>query len=434
MSLDLLQEFGNPTRSEFTTPWASSSGQSKPTNESAEEDDFGDFQQPGLFEKPEKGHKPRDTLSVPTAQNHNALLIDVEPIKPPQSPSFQELNAPLKLAIPQKRSHGTSVDTKTDNSTPITAWPSYGRDRVESFGKPLPLSPYTEDGDDWGDFQEEPHAEIDKSEPGKQVGSLVHLSAEQEVGQASSLSNLIDTIETSVPPATPAQKSVKLSITGPAPSNIPPPSILLSTISTLLGCLPEEFRVIVSSISASLMTGAFPPQDPLFDLLIGKLAVTNASARILAGRKLRWKRDKHLAQRMSIGPANAGKTGGMKLTGVDRTESRREDQEAAEVVRTWKQHSGGLKSNVAKLNAQQSEVKFALPEIADNIPIRVAKPGEGGFGAAKCCFLCGLRRNERIARVDIDVQDSFGEWWVDHWGHVHCVLFWEEHKDSLTGH
>ncbi|KAL8860216.1 MAG: hypothetical protein Q9198_010588 [Flavoplaca austrocitrina] len=134
---------------------------------------------------------------------------------------------------------------------------------------------------------------------------------------------------------------------------------------------------------------------------------------------------------MSIGPANAGKAGGMKLTGVDRNEARREDQEAAEVVKLWQQQAGGIKSQIAKVNAQQSEVKFAIPEYSDNMPIRVAKLGEGGLTAPKCCFLCGLKRDERVARLDVSVEDSFREWWTDHWGHTDCIRFWEEHKDSL---
>ncbi|KAL8819326.1 MAG: hypothetical protein Q9223_002218 [Gallowayella weberi] len=440
MSLDLLQEFGNPSRQqqhECTSAWASSqSHRERVYGTTEEEDDFGEFEQPEVLNEPEIGSNYQKTHMVPsatTARNHDQLLIDAETIRPPHSPSFQELNAPLKLSIPLENSQKTPVNSKPEEATPITAWPSYGRDRAKSFGKPLPLFPYTDgdDDDDWGDFQKESQAEHGPSEQAKTISSKVLVSAKQELKQDASLLDLMDSLGTALSPATAVPEPMKSSTTGPAPSNIPPPSVLLSVVTSTLGCLSEEIRVIVSLISTPLMNNTSPSDDAVFETLAGKLSMINASARILAGRKLRWRRDTHLAQRMSIGPANAGKSGGMKLTGVDRTESRREDQEAAEVMRTWKYQLGGLKSHIARINAQQSEVKFALPDMSDSMPIRVVKLSEGGLTASKCCFLCGLKRDERVARLDINVEDSFGEWWIDHWGHVDCIRFWEEHKDSL---
>ncbi|KAL8765694.1 MAG: hypothetical protein Q9209_007301 [Squamulea sp. 1 TL-2023] len=432
MSLDLLQEFGNPSHNDFINPWASSSSHNITNSVSIEEDEFGDFAEPGVSNEPEKDagqDKAYILASMTVAQHQDGLLVDTGTTRPSQSPSFQDLNAPLKLAIPQNQSSGNIVNNKPEESTPITAWPSYGCDRAKSFGKPLPLSPYREDEDDWGDFEEESHADAMKNEAIDRMRAVPN----KEVKEDSSL-DLTDSFEPTISPSAvwvAGPKALKVSTAKPAPSNIPPPSILLSIVVTIFEGLPDEIRDIVSSISDSLMNDAFPPSESLFENLLDKLAMTAASARILAGRKLRWKRDTHLAQRMSTGPANAGKAGGMKLTGVDRTESRREDQEAAEVVRLWKQQLGGLKNQIAKINAQQSEINLALPEYADNMPIRVAKLGEGGLGAPKCCFLCGLKRDERVARLDVNVEDSFGEWWVDHWGHVDCIRFWEEHKDSL---
>ncbi|KAI4265673.1 MAG: hypothetical protein L6R38_009252 [Xanthoria sp. 2 TBL-2021] len=447
MSLDLLQEFGCSSHDDEINPWASSSSHNVTNNGSTEEDDFGDFAHPETSFELERDLGDDGTLgkySKPSSQNQSGLLIDTETTKPPPSPSpsFRELNAPLKLAIPQEKSDGNVVDIRSEDPTPITAWPSYARNRAKSFGKPLPLSPYTEDHDDWGDFQEEPQTETIVEDPPSEINPMVHIATNKKFKQDTSLLDLMDSLEvTTTPPArapaaaeeatVTAPELSSISTAGPAPSNVPPPSVLLSIIVTILDGLPDEIRDIVSSMSTSLMNDAFPSNESLFENLHDKLATTTASARILAGRKLRWKRDTHLAQRMSIGPANAGKAGGMKLTGVDRTEARREDQEAAEVVRMWKQQAGGIKSQIAKINAQQSEVKFALLEYSDNMPIRVAKLGEGGLAAPKCCFLCGLKRDERVARLDVNVEDSFGEWWVDHWGHVDCIRFWEEHKDSL---
>ncbi|KAL8657670.1 MAG: hypothetical protein Q9226_001679 [Calogaya cf. arnoldii] len=454
MSLDLLQEFGSSSQDDFINPWASSSSHNVTNNGSTAEDDFGDFAHPETSFELEKDleydeyHENHEYSSAAFPQNQGGLLIDTETTRPPPSPSpspsFRELNAPLKLAIPEEVSVGNIVDKqRSEDSTPITAWPSFGRDRAKSFGKPLPLSPYREDDDDWGDFEEESQTENTGDEASVEENPIAQVATNKGPRQDTSLLDLMDSLEvTSLsPPPVGSAATVKEAVktpripnettTGSAPSNIPPPSVLLSLIVTILDGLPAEVRDIVSSMSTALMNNTFSASESLFESLHDKVAMTTASARILAGRKLRWKRDTHLAQRMSIGPANAGKAGGMKLTGVDRTEARREDQEAAEVVRLWKQQAGGIKSQIAKINAQQSEVKFAVPEFSDNTLLRVAKLGDGGLAAPKCCFLCGLKRDERVAKLDVNVEDSFGEWWIDHWGHVDCVRFWEEHKDLL---
>lgn len=122
----------------------------------------------------------------------------------------------------------------------------------------------------------------------------------------------------------------------------------------------------------------------------------------------------------------------MKLVGVDKAESWREDQEVAETLQVWKQQVGPLRSTVAALNGQMSaSERFKIPEIAEHMSIRQGKPSEGVATAPKCCFLCGIRRDERVAKVDVDVEDSFGEFWVEHWGHIDCVEFWKNHKDFL---
>ncbi|KAK4697330.1 hypothetical protein P7C71_g723, partial [Lecanoromycetidae sp. Uapishka_2] len=129
---------------------------------------------------------------------------------------------------------------------------------------------------------------------------------------------------------------------------------------------------------------------------------------------------------MRIGPAG-GKIGGMKLAGLDKTESRREDAEAAEAVHAWKQQVGGLRSAVTT-----AKLQINVPDITETIPIRVMRPSEGAVAASKCCFLCGIKRDERVAKVDVQVEDSFGEWWTEHWGHVDCCSFWADHKGSLN--
>lgn len=219
-------------------------------------------------------------------------------------------------------------------------------------------------------------------------------------------------------------KTTKASNLPPPPSNIPPPSILLPIIATIFRSLPTNLKTIQSLQPLD--------QPSTLSQLHTLLSTTRAAARILAGRKLRWKRDRLLSQSMKIGPAHSGKAGGMKLAGLDKAETRREDQEAAEALQIWKQQAGPLRSVIVALNGQLPErERFRIAEIADTMPIRQGKPSEGMVSAPRCCFLCGIRRDERVAKVDVDVEDSFGEWWVEHWGHVDCVAFWENHKDAL---
>ena len=216
---------------------------------------------------------------------------------------------------------------------------------------------------------------------------------------------------------------------GPPPSNVPPPSVLLPLVATLFQSMSTNVRKMAASQSDSS-----DPYEPLdqsrFQPIQEILSDARAGARILAGRKLRWKRDNILSQSMKIGPAS-GKTSGMKLAGVDKAETRREDQEAAEALRAWKQKVGALRSTISMINVHLSERGLLMPDISEAMPIRVSKASEGAVTAPKCCFLCGIKRDERIAKVDVDIEDSFGEWWREHWGHVDCVTFWLKHKALL---
>ncbi len=57
----------------------------------------------------------------------------------------------------------------------------------------------------------------------------------------------------------------------------------------------------------------------------------------------------------------------------------------------------------------------------------------GALTDKKACFLCGLKREERVIGVDGEVEDSFGEWWVEYWGHRGCVNWWIEWEGKLRG-
>ena len=156
-----------------------------------------------------------------------------------------------------------------------------------------------------------------------------------------------------------------------------------------------------------------------------------------SSRKLRWKRDQYLSQGMRIGPAAAGgKSSGMKLAGVDKSETAKEDREVLDALRLWKAQIGKLRSAVAAASSITPDGESRLPPVPEisesTMPVRTVKAVEGGVTAAHACALCGLKREERVAKVDVEVNDSFGEWWVEGMNmHLVCRNFWEEHKGKL---
>ena len=120
----------------------------------------------------------------------------------------------------------------------------------------------------------------------------------------------------------------------------------------------------------------------------------------------------------------------MKLAGVDKSEMTREDREAADVVGAWKEQLGRLRSAVAVANAglYDSSSHLVVPEIGEVMNVKTQK---GAMTAPKQCVICGLKREERVDKVDLGVEDSFGEWWIEHWGHTACRNFWQEHESKL---
>ena len=206
------------------------------------------------------------------------------------------------------------------------------------------------------------------------------------------------------------------------PSNVPPPSILMSLVSSLVERLPLQVESAMQNFSQTRGS------DKTLEAALRKCTSSlRVAARITAGRKIRWKRDTHLAQSMRIGQAGKG----MKLSGVDRNELKREDREAAEFVQIWQKRLGNIRKALAMVNSQISGSPLALPDIGEIMPIRTVKPTDGGIVAPKCCVLCGIKRDERVEKVDVDVYDAFNEWWVEHWGHSDCMTFWTEHEQYL---
>ena len=160
------------------------------------------------------------------------------------------------------------------------------------------------------------------------------------------------------------------------------------------------------------------------------LALATVAGRVIAGRKTRWKRDTILAQSMRIGPSAS--SGGLKLTSIDKAEAAKEDREVADALKAWQMQVGRLKSAVAEVKRVVGVEAGKIPELKDALAVRVAKEIEGGLKGNRPCALCGLKREERVLRVDFEVEDSFGEWWVENASmHRDCRNFWEQHRESL---
>ncbi|KYK57787.1 hypothetical protein DCS_04800 [Drechmeria coniospora] len=208
----------------------------------------------------------------------------------------------------------------------------------------------------------------------------------------------------------------------PPPVNVPPPSVILSVFPDLFRSGSALFAPATRQSTSLKQQILSNPKAVQF--LQGYVLLGTTAARVMSGRKLRWHRDKLLAKSMTISTAGSK---GMKLAGLDKTQSAREDREATDVAAAWRDHVGRLRSAVAIANASvQASIK--IPELSEQMTVQTAKLVPT---APKPCVICGLKRDERVARVDHEVEDSFGEWWVEHWGHRACKNFWIEHEPRL---
>ncbi|TVY89464.1 hypothetical protein LAWI1_G005797 [Lachnellula willkommii] len=350
-----------------------------------------------LVSKPTKRH---NSLS-PTNLNSGGLPYP----QAPKSPSFQERNPFGSIGLSTNPVTAVKKEEKAKTASPITAWPSFEPPAIEMYRDSPVLD--NQPDDDWGDFADLPPETPAKPTPKPASGIQADAWAWDAADQVTS------------PPETTAAP--------PPPSNIPPPSVLLTLF-------PPLFDLPRTTLFTTLSTQPFPLKNRILSdpstltFLRAYLLLATVAARIIAGRKQRWKRDTLLSQAMKIGPS--GGKGGMKLAGVDKAEVAREEREAADVVRVWREQIGRLRSAVAVANSSIKDggSHLDIPEISENMPVRVQ---EGGLVAAKQCVVCGLKREERVAKVDVRVEDSFGEWWVEHWGHRACRNFWLEHEAKL---
>jgi hypothetical protein len=204
------------------------------------------------------------------------------------------------------------------------------------------------------------------------------------------------------------------------PSNIPPPAILLQL-------LPGVFDKLRQTVTAQVRQHPSLARNSLQrDIALAIIKAFNVAARIIAGRTLRWKRDAILSQSMRIGPAaSTGGGRGMKLAAIDKSESLKEEKEAAEVVSAWERSAHLFNSTVSKAGIQRPLMALYLsvrPRLTSGVDV---------LKASHACALCGINRDERVPQVEANVEDLFGEYWTEYWGHRDCKNFWTTYKDRL---
>ncbi|POR34046.1 Uncharacterized protein TPAR_05700 [Tolypocladium paradoxum] len=381
-------------------------------------DEFGDFE---AAAQPPSRPRPASASTANIAPSLDLLGLDDPPLPPPQdtaqrqplgrpsgalafgalssnhapapkSPSFQARNPFPDLSVTTPT--GTGSTRKGQVDSPVTAWPS-------TWSRPGAQATKDEDGN-WAAWDDVPTADS---------------STKKAVNDGEQPDNWDwDAADSSKPSAVEANDS------DPPPMNVPPPSVILSAFPELFHSGNSLFKPVAGQNVSIQQRVLSNPKAVQF--LQGYVLLGTTAARVIAGRKHRWHRDKILAQSMSISAAGSK---GMKLAGVDKTQSAREDREAGDVVAAWREHVGRLRSAVAAANSK-GKASLKVPELSDNMQIQTAKLVPT---APKPCIICGLKREERVTRVDHDVEDSFGEWWVEHWGHRACKNFWVEHEQRL---
>ncbi|KAF7122537.1 hypothetical protein CNMCM5793_000562 [Aspergillus hiratsukae] len=299
-----------------------------------------------------------------------------------------------------------------DSKPPNTSRPAVG----QSIGKPrshikavapIAVSDPTPDDsfEDWGEFIDGPPAEV---KPVKFQRPSRSRSPQAKIAQARGA------VLTSPTFTMPGEKVSESQI---RPTNIPPPSLLLELFPTLFEQLREE--------STKARRG-LQQEDQLETAASLVLCTLKVVARVVAGRTLRWKRDTILSQSMRIGPARSGKPGGMKLSTVNKNESVKEQQKAVDVLTLWRDHAALFNSVI------QASGRQPIQAIAEHARVVTATAAQGAIKASHACALCGLKRDERLPKIDENVQDSFGEWWVEHWGHSECKELWEKNMGLLA--
>lgn len=371
--------------------------------ENNDDDDWGDF---------EKAESVHDTQLLDT---ESAALAPATSHHPKVAPTSHEpSNASTLLDLlslddtvppaPVKQSEATTrVKQSSKSGSAVTGnWGSAHQQQSR-----ITSSSPDESFDDWGDFedgfeetrQNVPEDQLDRRPPNQFIKST---SEPQSRKSDKPMENRSVEQDRALEPTV-------------RPVNIPPPSVLLQLFPSLL----DDFRD--QGIKAKRDLGSIDSK-----LALNLTSTLKVAARIIAGRTLRWKRDIILSQSTKIGPARSGKASGMKLSSVSKGENVKEQQEVAGVIEVWRRHNTILNSII------QSVGERPVPVITDKFRIDTAGPEQGALKAGHACALCGLKRDERLPKIDESIEDSFGDWWSEHWGHTDCKWFWDENSRNLS--
>ena len=386
------------------------------TPASEEDDDWGEFEgpeesaehgQPSIstaIAQEAKAPAPRSQTQAPSDSKvpttidllDSVSLDDTAPIarqlSKPRPKTTPKANDPLPEPSWDDDSFGDWGDFTDGLSTP-SAPKDLAPVNTQQPIKPSPPQPAWDDTfEDWGDFTDGPST---APAPAPQKPTPKPTSRPS----------------TTSPPPRSFISSTPKSPPNVRPTNIPPPSVLLELLVDLFHNLQKEAA-----------TAKRQPNQTAATTIHNTL---ETASRIIAGRTLRWKRDTILSQSMRIGPA--GKPGGMKLSAVNKHENVKEEQDAVDVLSLWRERAALFNAVI------QTAGLRPIPPIPGPSALRVitAKPEQGGIKAGHACALCALRRDERVLKIDEDVQDSFGEWWTEHWGHTGCRMFWERNLGLL---
>ncbi|KAK2776698.1 hypothetical protein FQN53_002520 [Emmonsiellopsis sp. PD_33] len=370
---------------------------------------------------------PTDLVATATAKSEQPSLIDLLDWDGSSQPTSNIPSATTNDAKPGTKQHAfvdllSIIDDAQPKKT-IDLAPKDDDEDAESWGEDweileendpkntAPPEPERELSDEeWGDFTDafepEPPSKPIPPKQSKPKSVPVDLTRPKPKPQA-----------TRKPPASESITLAKASSYQVHRLNIPPPSILLPLFPPLL----EQYH---QRVKESKQTET---QDP--HLISSLTSVLKAMIRIIAGRTLRWKRDAVLSQGMRIGPARSGRAGGMKLSSLNKSENVKEEKEVVEVLEAWRKRANFL--NAAIVSAGGKPIP-TFPANG-NIQVRTATAEEGYERSQHACGLCGLKRDERVVKIDDDVYDEIFEfWWVDLWGHADCMHFWQENAASLA--
>ena len=308
----------------------------------------------------------------------------------------------------------SAEDDWGDFSTPNTKSEALSTNHAKATTQRTPLQkpqieqePMEDEWDEFEDGEPEPsiHPQADTSQPGLTAAQTIATPRLQPPPKSNPLTQSTRTnpVETT------------------RPSNIPQPAILLQLIPAVFAELRQTTTQQAKGLEKTMTNSSSR------DIALRVIQAFTVAARIIAGRSLRWKRDAILSQSMRIGPAaSAGGGGrGMKLAAIDKSESLKEEREAADIVGVWEKNAQFFNSIVSKAGVPRPLMALYLsvrPRLMSGVEI---------LKASHACALCGINRDERVSQVDINVEDSFGEYWIEHWGHRDCRDFWSTYKDKL---